>query len=59
MKDKNDFPRYTVYHDGNIKVNFSTIKEAKDYAIKHFTVKIIKHEVIYERTKSGIKVSRI
>ena len=52
--------RFTVEHN-NIKVNFSTEKEVKDY-IERFgrkKITVYEHKIVFDRTSTHIKIDRL
>ena len=52
--------RYTVEHD-NVKAHCETEIEVKDYLdrLGNKTVKVIKHTIVYDRTKTHVKLDNL
>ncbi len=52
--------RYTVEH-ANVKVHFDSHREMEFYtmALGKIPVKVYEHKVVYDRTKTHVKVDRL
>ncbi len=53
--------KYTIEHSGNIKIHFDNAKSVKDY-VERFgdkAIKVYKHTVVYDRSKTHIKLDNL